>query len=216
MAIQNATPLSAEAISERLRSIIPGIVVETAVDGAEVWVSAVFESPSYERAYSRIHVALNKGVEYDPSPRIHLAWAASLREWGLTVLWRELVSALGLKSVNGTDLSKWVTFRTRRAFGEEVLNVHISTGVCFDHLRTSREQMNLVENDLLQRAIALRPRLKLPKGISRIHFEVGDPEVDMAPRTLPAYDDGDDDNPNWPSRTGNPSGGGRGNNLPRR
>jgi hypothetical protein len=68
-----------------------------------------------------------------------------------------------------------------------------------------------------QRLSDLKPRISKIIGTENIRVDAfgQKPSYYMEARIeAPADDDGDDDNPNWPSTTGNPSGGGRGNNPP--
>ncbi|MCX4192574.1 hypothetical protein [Methylophaga sp. OBS1] len=68
-----------------------------------------------------------------------------------------------------------------------------------------------------QRLSELKPTISKIIGTENIRVDAfgQKPSYYMEARIeAPADDDGDDDNPNWPSTTGNPSGGGRGNNPP--
>lgn len=76
-------------------------------------------------------------------------------------------------------------------------------------------------NQVYDNLLSLKPSIGKIIGTDNIRIDARGqkPSYYSQPVMVAADDDGDDDdntNPNWPSTTGNPSGGGRGNNPPRK
>lgn len=78
----------------------------------------------------------------------------------------------------------------------------------FNHPKNqaARSKIEAVEDKILKITGAKRINLSLDDGLVRYPIH----------RCMDDDEDCYDENPNWPSKTGNPSGGGRGNNPPRR
>lgn len=206
-----------EGAEARLREAIPGATVAVEVADGALWISAVFPASSYLDALRRVRVLLLNGVDVEPWPNIHLGWAPDRRAWELGLIRQAAVDAL--PRLGGNDLSSKVTVTTSGS----TLRIHVCTSGLFDLLRTSSAQRSRIKSEWFQKVSAAVRRERLPEGLRHFVIQIGEPELDWSlpkPLVTRAYEDDDDDdsqiNPNWPSRTGNVSGGGRGNNPPRR
>lgn len=202
---------TSQGTAARVRSAIPGSVVEVNADDDNLWISAVFEARDYGRAYSQIRSILAKDLALERLPEVHLAWAPNQRAWELGVIRDELINALSLCPCYAGDPSHGLTLSTSGF----TLRIHVCTAGLFDLMTTSREDRRRVKEELFRTVASIK--MKLPDGITNVSIQIGDPEVTwLTPPFESIEDDGDNGNPNWPSRTGNPSGTGRGNNPPRR
>lgn len=211
MEVQQETLFTAEATASRLRSSIPGSVVEVNADDDNLCVSAVFDARDYWNAYSRIRSVLFNGLDSDKLPEVHLSWAPNKRAWELGVIRDAVINALPLRLANGSDLSHKVTLSTNGF----TLRIHVCTAGLFNLMTMSRTDCRQIEEAWFRKVASLE--MRLPKGITNVSVQIGDPEVNWLPAPFASVDGDDGDgNPNWPSRTGNPSGKGRGNNPPRR
>jgi len=183
-----------------------------------VWVSAVFAAKSYSAAYQIVNSLLLNDVDVDPWPKVHLAWAPDQRSWEVGIIRDDVIEALGLRSRRGSDLGHIVKVWVDRF----TLRIYVDTAGLFNHSSATRNSRASMKNDWSRKVAGVS--MKLPKGVTGVEVQIGDPEFDFAPMPFASADDVDDfdddgdggRNPNWPSRTGNPSGGGRGNNPPRR
>lgn len=207
---------SAEGAGARLREVIPDATVAVEVADGELWISAVFPASRYFDALRKVRAALLNGVDVDPWPAVHLSWAPDRRAWELGLIRQATVAAL--PRLGGRDLSDKVTVTTSGF----TLKIHVCTAGLFDQLRTRSEERSKMKCTWFQAVSAAVRDERLPEGLTNVVIQIGDPELEWSlpvPAASGAYDDDADDsevNPNWPSRTGNASGGGRGNNPPRR
>lgn len=199
---------TAEGATERLCSAIPGAVVEATVDEANVWVAAVFDAPNYFEALKKVRQLLLNGVDVHPWPDIHVSWAPNQREWDLGVIRKAVVRVLGLREDH-----LHIVKLAPRGF---TLIIYVETAGMFDLGRMTRNEVARARNAWRSKVMGLD--IKLPEGLTNVVIKIGEDEVDWAPPPFDCVDgdDSSDDNPNWPSTTGNPSGTGRGNNPPRR
>ncbi len=127
----------------------------------------------------------------------------------------DVIDVLGLRSSPGPGLSHIVKMRV----DDFTLKIYVDTAGLFDHAKTTSDDRAQAKSDWSRKVAGLR--MKLPEGVTNVLVQVGDPDHVYDIRSMVSLDDivdGDDvdENPNFPSRTGNPSGGGRGNNPPRR
>ena len=202
---------SAEGAAARLRAEIPGSVVEVNVDESNLWVTAVFDAPDYFKAYRKVRSLLLNGVDVDPWPQVHLMWAPDQRAWQLGVIRDAVIEVLKLRPDKGSDLSHKVSL----SVSGFTLKIHVCTAGLFDELRTSSDERANIKSGWFRKVAGLD--MKLPEGITNVLIQIGDPQSDWMPQPFSSVEDADDGkNPNWPSRTGNASGKGRGNNPPRR
>lgn len=208
---------TSDAVAARLRAGIPGANV--AVNAAEntLWISAVFDASDWTAACRKILAALHDKDAGDTWHVKNIQWARNQHDWELNVIRNQVIDALGLRPTFLTDLSHLVRLTTSGSW----LQIRVDTAGLFDQLSTSLIEMRRVEDGWRRRIESLA--MKLPEGITHLDVRVGT-SVFVCTSTLysapddTAFNDFDDDdrNPNWPSRTGNPSGKGRGNNPPRR
>ena len=207
---------SARGAEARLREVIPGATVAVEVADGELWISAVFPAGRYLDALRKVRAALLNGVDVDPWPAVNLSWAPDRRAWELGLIRQATVAVL--PRLGGRDLSDKVTVTTSGF----TLTIHVCTAGLFDQLRTRSEERSKVKWSWFQAVSEAVRGERLPAGLTNVVIQIGDPELEWSlpvPAASGTYDDDADDsevNPNWPSRTGNASGGGRGNNPPRR
>lgn len=126
-----------------------------------------------------------------------------------------MIEALKLRPSRGSDLSHIVKMRVDGF----TLKIYVDTAGLFDHAKTTSDDRAQAKSDCSRKVADLR--MKLPDGVTNVVVQVGDPDHAYHIRPVAAVEapddfDDEDENPNWPSRTGNPSGGGRVNNPPRR
>jgi hypothetical protein len=102
---------------------------------------------------------------------------------------------------------------------ESVVNGEVRVSISGDtvHIRLDANEIFSHRTRATWAARINELKLPLPEGVKHLRADAG--ALDARPH-YPQFDHVDDDgdvdtNPNWPSKTGNPSGGGRGNNPPR-
>ncbi|MGH8074906.1 MAG: hypothetical protein ACREO4_12680 [Lysobacter sp.] len=197
-----------ETVAAKLRSCIEGINVEVNGDGDNLWIAAIFPAPNYVRALGRVRSTLFNGLDFDDFPEVHLQWAPNATSWAVARIRDAVVDALPLRP-NGHDLSHIIHVRLQGF----ALEIHVDTAGLFG---VDRAQYARARESWSRKVAALD--LKLPEGVTQVLIRIGDPIEDWAPSAFASVDSDDDDNgnPNWPSKTGNASGKGRGNNPPRR
>lgn len=190
-------------VVKAITSAIPGAGVHAETDGTTLQLATVFEEKTSTQAHRKVLSALSDAGLTEEFHVINLRWFNSRREWELAeakkAIIRELEPSPG------------------RAHGLDHV-VHV--GADHSTLTVEVEALNeLPRGQVTRKLMAISGALLEFTGLRTFALRLPTPSSPYTAWAAGACDEDsweDDFNPNWPSKKGNPSGGGRGNNPPRR
>lgn len=185
-----------DKVARALKDGLPDVDVEVTAKGRVLTIVVLGSADTTRVLHERVGLVLMDTGLLDDAPVVQLASYPSRVEWI-----RQQAQDLLIAAVGGGRL--YVDVRTR--YSDGFLGVEIICENGYEN-REVQDQVNGVLPEI--------GRLVGPNRF-RIHYSDGMPHYSVG---LPAIDDdfdGEPENPNWPSKTGNPSGKGRGNNPPK-
>ena len=195
---------------EAVMAAIPDASVDACVKDNVLHLTAVFENRHWMQPWERVYAALAAAGLHETFYRAHFNWFRNQREQAATEI-RKAV-AYALTQPRNQCEKEYSTIRV--SVDDYTLGIHINMLKGLSPAQ-ARENILAVGESLLALAGAKHLSLDVesyvhrmfpPPGISILNsYQVHSEDDDYTC-------DDDDANPNWPSTTGNPSGGGRGNN----
>lgn len=193
--------MESSRIESLVKAAIPGADVSAKVEDRMLHLTAVFEAKSLLDAHKRILDALWSAGKSQEYLFMKILWFGSKREWGVTEAKKAVIAALQPVASRAQGMDHFIHV----SVDEYKLSIDIEKhdGLSSDQ---ARDRVLAMSESLLALVDLKHISLHVASGASLFLMPAFD-RVD---------DDDDDMNPNWPSKTGNPSGGGRGNNPPRR
>lgn len=182
----------AKCVKSAVQESFPDAMVDVEIAGHHLTVHVIGTTHDRKKATLMLHGALNKIGALTHFYAVSMDIHQSREDWIPLELRRRIYSAIN-QIPNRTDLHVEVDVR--------VFGTTLEISVCPPLNGQVQNQLGPILNELMNLCGATRVRVETYDG-------------------MPSYpiqslcDDDDDSNPNWPSKTGNPSGGGRGNNPP--
>ncbi len=193
-------------VVKAITTAIPGAGVHAEMDGTTLQLTAVFEEKTSTQAHRKVFSALSGTGLTEEFHVINFRWFNSKSQWELAEAKKAIIRELEPSPA--------------RAHGLDYV-VHVSA----DHstLSVRLEALNELPLDQVRsKVMAMSGALLEFTGLRNFDLRLPSPSSSYTPWPEEATGACDEDswddsfNPNWPSKTGNPSGGGRGNNPPRR
>ena len=185
---------------------IPGAGVHAEIDGTTLQLTAVFEEKTSTQAHRKVFSALSDAGLTEKFHAVKFLWFSSKHEWELAEAKKAIIRELAPSPA--------------RADG---LDCFVHVGADHNTLTVQLERLNDLSRDqVMSKVMAMSGALLEFTGLRAFDLRLpshASPYTPWSDKAVGACDEdswGDSVNPNWPSRTGNPSGGGRGNNPPRR
>lgn len=192
-------------IKQLIEGRIPGAEAAVAVSGDGIDLIVCFEARRQLDAHRQILSILSEAGVFESTTCLAIRWFADQAEllaWKVRAL---VIEALGPDARNRSEPN----VRIR----DEVLEIRCCELAGSSAAASAQARITSVRERLLSLAKAKWIDLQFSPRHSESAWQWGYRDGSDASN----YDDDDVViNPNWPSKTGNPSGGGRGNNPPRR
>lgn len=189
---------------------IPDASVDACVKDNALHLTAVFENQHWMQPWERVYAALTAAGLNKTFYRAHFNWFRNKRERAES----EVKKAVAYALMQPRNQCEKVEYSIRVSVSDHTLGIHINMlkgfspeQACENILSVGESLLALAEAKHLSLAVeSYVHHMFPPPGISILNsYHVHSEDDDYTD------DDDDDANPNWPSTTGNPSGGGREN-----
>lgn len=195
--------MDAKRVESVIETNIAGAYAEASTEGSYLHLTVAFEARNSRDAHTQVMKVLSDAGALEIFHGIQVGWHSSEQHFKGKKLKAAIEEAL--KPLLGHP--DWNPYSLDVNIAGSTLAISVSSR----HLAYSKKT-----SEAYERILAMSQGLLDIAGAHRISIHFDDGRLPPYPQHGPCEDDDDDEgNPNWPSKTGNPSGGGRGNNPPR-